>query len=151
MADPIHHKRHGEHIIEINTRPSKYEEVEFPLWGIQGRADLKGVPFSIGGCLLTRPLVMGGDAHAHDFDQLLFFLGADARDVRSFDAEIEMFLGDRFERLDYAACIHVPAGLLHGPVVVKRVGKPVFYMDVTLDPSESDRPPSSYQLPSPER
>ena len=35
MADPILHVRHGEHIIEIKTRPSKYKEAEFLLWGIR--------------------------------------------------------------------------------------------------------------------
>jgi hypothetical protein len=140
MAEPIQHKRHGKYLIELGSRPSKYDEIEFPLWGVQGKADFNGANFSVGGCLITRPVLMGGDPHTHEFDQVLFLFGADFRNIQDFDAEIEMFLGDRTQSFNYAACIHVPAGTTHGRLHVKKVNKPVFYMDVTLAPSESDRP-----------
>jgi hypothetical protein len=147
MAEPIKHVRRGKHILEIKTRMSKYKQIEYPLWIIKGETDLNGANFSIGRSYITKPLIMGGDAHSHDFDQVLFFLGGDPKNPTDFDAEIELFLGEKYEVINHAACIHVPAGLIHCPLIVKKVNKPFIFMDVTLAPTDSDRPLSKLAQP----
>jgi hypothetical protein len=139
MAQNIENIKHGEYLIELmQTGKSMYEQVEYLFWGVRGAVDLKGSNFCMGQGVLTKPMKMGGETHSHDFDQVLLFIGADPRNIRDFDAEIEMFLGDKFESFDYPTCIHIPAGTIHAPVIVKRVNKPILYADITLAPIVSE-------------
>ncbi len=140
MAEPMGHIRHGKYIKELKTRMSKYPQIEYPMYIVKGDPDLNGTAFSIGSTFISNPLIMGGDGHAHNFDQILLFLGGDPRNTTDFDAEIDMFLEDKFERINFASFVHVPAGTMHGPLIVKKVTKPFIFIDVTLAPSESDRP-----------
>ena len=140
MAEPMGHIKHGKHIMELKTRMSKYPQIQHPLFIVKGDPDLDGADFSLGRVYVTEPLIMGGDAHTHDFDQILFFLGGDPRDTTDFDAEVEIFLGDKYEVINYASCVHIPAGMMHCPLIVKKVNKPFIFIDITLAPSESDRP-----------
>ncbi|MGD9118836.1 MAG: hypothetical protein PVJ08_08955 [Dehalococcoidia bacterium] len=140
MSEPMGHIKHGKHILELKTRMSKYPQIEYPLSIIKGDPDLDGANFSIGRAYITKPLIMGGDAHSHDFDQILFFLGGDPKNTTDFDAEVEIFLGDKYELVNYASCVHITAGTIHCPLVVKKVNKPFIFLDITLAPSESDRP-----------
>lgn len=134
------HIKHGKYIKELKTRMSKYHQIEYPLFIVKGDPDLDGADFSIGRTYITKPFIMGGDAHSHDFDQILFFLGGDPRNTTDFDAEIEIFLDDKYELINCASFVHIPAGTMHCPLIVKKVNKPFIFMDVTLAPTESDRP-----------
>jgi hypothetical protein len=140
MAESMGPMKHGKYINELVTVKSKHPQVEYPLPIVQGGPDLNGAHFSMGIAYITKPVVMGGDPHSHTFDQILFFIGADLRNTKDFDAELEMFLEDKFEPFNYASFIHVPAGTMHGTVNVKKVNKPFIFIDVTLAPSGSSRP-----------
>jgi len=132
--------KQGKYVHELNIVKSKHPQVEYPMSLVQGGPDFNGADFSMGIAYITKPVVMGGDPHSHNFDQILFFIGSDLRNTKDFDAEIEMFLADKFEPINYASFVHVPAGTLHGTVNVKKVNKPFIFIDVTLAPSGSNRP-----------
>jgi len=140
MAETIRNMKHGKYIHELNTVKSKHPQVEYPMPLVQGEPDLNGADFSIGIAYITKPVVMGGDPHSHDFDQVLFFIGADLKNAKDFNAELEMYLEDKFEPINFASFVHVPAGTMHGTVNVKKVNKPFVFIDVTLAPSGSSRP-----------
>lgn len=141
MVEPMGHIKHGKYVNELKTKMPKYREFEYPGFLVKGDPDLGGANFSLGRVFVTQPYVSGGDTHTHDFDQILFFLGGDPRDPTDFDAEIEMFLDDKYELINCACFVHVPAGTKHCPLIVKKVNKPFISMDITLSTSESDRPP----------
>ena len=132
--------KRSNYIHELNTVKSKHPQVEFPMPLVQGGPDLNGANFSMGMAYVTQPVVMGGDPHAHTFDQILFFIGADLKNAKDFDAELEMFLEDKFEPINTASFVHVPAGTMHGTVNVKKVNKPFIFIDITLAPLGSSRP-----------
>jgi hypothetical protein len=83
---------------------------------------------------------MVGDAHTHDFDQLIFFLGGDPSNIGEFGAEVEMYLDNKKHTINYTSCVYIPAGLLHGPLDVKIINRPIMFIDVTLSPGHSVRP-----------
>ena len=143
----VSHSRHGKHIMELKTGRSIYEQVEYPAWMIMGGRDLNRANFSVGHFYITKPFNMGGDTHSHDFDQVLFFLGGDPKNTEDFDAEIEIFLEEKYELITRASCVHIPAGTKHCPLIVKKVNKPFIFMDVTLAPMGSNRPPSKQASP----
>jgi hypothetical protein len=140
MSETIGNMKQGKYIHLLNTVKSKHPQVEYPMPLVQGGPDLNGADFSMGIAYITKPVVMGGDPHSHDFDQILFFIGADPKNAKNFDAELEMYLEDKFEPISSASYVHVPAGTMHGTVNVKKVNKPFIFMDITLAPLGSSRP-----------
>ena len=136
--------KHTENVIEIKTIMSHYKQVEYPNWAMSGENDFSGTCYSVGTSCLTQPFVMVEETHSHDFDQMLFFVNADLRKPKDFDAEIEITLGEEGKLetylIDYAACIYIPAGTLHGPLNIKKVNQPITFTDVTLSPTHSIRP-----------
>ncbi len=72
--------------------------------------------------------------HKHDTDQLLLFIGGNPQDVLDFGAVIEFYLGEEREKhiIDKTSVISIPAGLLHLPLIFKKVTKPIVFLEVTL-------------------
>jgi len=85
---------------------------------------------------------MVAEAHTHDFDQIIFFLGGDPSNVTEFGAEVEMSLGEPLEKhiINYTSCVYIPAGLMHCPLNIVTVNKPIMFIDITLSPGASIRP-----------
>ena len=85
---------------------------------------------------VTEAFVMVKDPHTHDFDQFLHFFNADSEHIADFPAEIEITLGEELEKhlITGPTVLHVPAGVLHGPLEFKRVDGPVVFMNVALAP-----------------
>lgn len=72
--------------------------------------------------------------HAHDFAELLFFLGGDPTDIRDLGAEVEITLGEEQEKhlLTTAGVVSIPAGLTHCPIDIRNVTKPIVFLEVSL-------------------
>jgi hypothetical protein len=133
-------KKHGEYITELSMLKSLYKQVVADQVAVSGERDFKGADFSLGFSFLTEPFLMIDDSHTHDFDQVIFFLGGDPANIGEFGAEVEMYLDGKQHIIDYTSCVHVPAGLSHGPLDIKKVEKPIMFIDVTLSPGHSIRP-----------
>ena len=62
----------------------------------------------------------------------------DVKNITDFDAEIEMCLGEGEEQEKYLitepTVVRIPAGVYHGPLEYKRIGKPVTFISVFLAP-----------------
>ncbi|HUT68984.1 MAG TPA: hypothetical protein VMW86_10625 [Dehalococcoidales bacterium] len=136
------HKKHGEYILELTTNKSMYKQIIADQLAVAGARDLNNANFSMGWSYLTEPFLMVAEAHTHDFDQIIFFLGGDPGNVGDFGAEVEMSLGENQEKyiINYTSCVYIPAGLLHCPLDVKKVNKPIMFIDITLSPGLSIRP-----------
>jgi hypothetical protein len=74
--------------------------------------------------------------HKHDFHQFFCFLGSDPLDIRKFDAEIEVYLGEEGEKhtITTPTVLHIPPGLMHCPMEYKKVGQPVMHLDIYFAP-----------------
>lgn len=74
--------------------------------------------------------------HTHNGSEILCFVGGDPKNIRDFDAEIEIALGEEGEvyTITSPSVVSIPGGLVHGPLRFKRVTKPVFFLEVTLVP-----------------
>ena len=83
---------------------------------------------------ITGPFIMEETPHSHDFDQFSFFIGGNPMDIREFDAEVELSMGDDGEKhvINATTVIYVPRGLVHGPLNFKVVSKPIMFMNVPL-------------------
>jgi hypothetical protein len=78
--------------------------------------------------------VMPPKSHKHDYAQVLCFLGSNVLNVREFDAEVELTMGEEGEivTINSPGMITIPAGVYHCPLNFKRIGKPIVFMEINL-------------------
>jgi hypothetical protein len=103
----------------------------------RGNSDLPGAKINMGWQMFVKPYRLELESHHHDTDEYLIFLGATLPDlVGSFDAEIEFFIGEEYEKhtITQATVLYIPAGLEHNPCDIKRVGKPMMFSALLLAP-----------------
>ena len=73
------------------------------------------------------------DAHKHDFAEIFVFVPC-TEDLNAYDAETELYLGEEGEKIiiNQTAAVYVPAGLVHCPIIHKRVGTPFFFVNCPI-------------------
>ena len=83
---------------------------------------------------ITEPYLLPDPPHKHEFDEYLFFIGGNPLNMGEFDAEIEVALGENWDRylINSTSIIYIPKGLQHCPIHVKRVGKPFLFGHIML-------------------
>ena len=67
------------------------------------------------------------EAHTHDFDEVIAFFGSNPEDPKNLYGEIEMWLEDEKHILTKSCLICVPKGMIHCPLTIKRVDRPIFH------------------------
>ncbi len=72
--------------------------------------------------------------HSHDFPEMLCFIGGNPLDITDLGAEIEITLGEEGEThaITTTAVVTLPPGLLHCPIVFKKVDRPLVFLEVSL-------------------
>jgi hypothetical protein len=123
--------KYGKYIV---NEPAGRPVGAYPRWIANGARDFGGAEFSLRLHYIVEPYLMIKESHAHDFDQFYLICGADFAHYREFDAEIELCLGPEEEKhvITAPAAVHVPKGMMHGPVNFKRIGKPILFIDCLL-------------------
>jgi hypothetical protein len=103
----------------------------------RGNSDLPGAKINMGWQIFAKPIRLEMESHHHSVDEYQFYLGSTFPDlVGSFDAEIEVFIGPKYERhiINKATVLYLPAGLEHNPCDFRKVGKPVFFSSLHMAP-----------------
>jgi hypothetical protein len=129
--------KYGKYIVTEPYKKASNEAVVEPMVHLDGEKDGGGANLTVSRSWITRPFRMIKEPHHHDRDQFLIFMGGNPIDVRDFGAEVELFLGKEGEKhiIDRPALVHIPAGLVHGPLEYKRVDKPIVFLDIYLAPT----------------
>ncbi len=68
-----------------------------------------------------------GGSHTHDWDEYIGFVGSDPADPHALNGEVEIYLGDEKHVLTRSCAVFIPKGLLHCPIIFRKVDKPIFY------------------------
>jgi len=68
------------------------------------------------------------------------YLIGDTQNFDDFDADIEMRLGDKIVKINYPCYIFIPKNVMHCPLEIKRVGKPLIFIDARITVEASVRP-----------
>jgi hypothetical protein len=103
----------------------------------RGASELPGAGINMGWQMFVKPIKLELMSHHHDVDEYLFFLGAELPDlVGSFDGEVELFLGEEYERhvITKATVLFIPRGLEHNPCDIKVLRKPAMFSALHLSP-----------------
>jgi len=99
---------------------------------------LKDSNFQIRFTHVNEPYEMKEDAHKHDFDEVFAFVPC-TEDLRAYDAESEIYIGESGEKIiiNQTCTVHIPAGLVHCPIIHKRVDTPFFFVNCPITPEYS--------------
>ncbi|MBN1161398.1 MAG: hypothetical protein JXA17_05585 [Dehalococcoidales bacterium] len=68
--------------------------------------------------------------HTHDHDEIIGFFSNDADNPHDLGGEIEIWLEDEKQIITRSCMIFVPAGIVHCPLVLRRVDRPIFHFTV---------------------
>jgi quercetin dioxygenase-like cupin family protein len=68
--------------------------------------------------------------HNHDHDEIIGFFSNDAKKPHDLGGEIEIRLEDEKQIITKSCMIFVPAGMIHCPLILRRVDRPIFHFTV---------------------
>jgi hypothetical protein len=86
---------------------------------------------SLGYHCISKPISFD-EPHSHRFHEILCFIGGDPTDISEFGADIEVTLGDKKYPINQPSVISIPAGVRHCPVNIKKVEKPIVFLEISL-------------------
>ncbi len=75
-------------------------------------------------------------AHAHPFDECLFFFGYDPEDLSYLGADMQLHMGQEYEKhvFNVPMVVAAPSGLAHCPLLTNKVYKPFGHFHLALNP-----------------
>jgi hypothetical protein len=126
--------KYGKYIISTDIYkkiPAEYAGTSLVSHNGELKADV-----SIGYHCVTKPILFG-ETHTHNNAEILCFIGGNPLDITDFGAEVEMTLGAEHEKhiITQTACVSIPANLPHCPLNIKKVDKPIVFLEISLTPS----------------
>jgi hypothetical protein len=130
---------HEKNIVELKPWKSIHDTITAPMITAMGMKDLPDNHLAIGFAHITKPETLGAPSHKHPFDQWIFLIGTSENFV-DFDADIEFELDKKVYKINYPCYVFIPKNMYHCPLVVKRVGKPLIFIDARLTKEASVRP-----------
>ena len=103
------------------------------------------VDVSMGYHCVTKPILFS-ETHTHNNEEILCFIGGNPSDITDFGAEIEMSMGPEHEKhiINQTACVSIPANLAHCPLDIRKVDKPIVFLEISLTRAYK-APGSSYR------
>jgi hypothetical protein len=95
--------------------------------------DWAGIDHRIKWDYVSRPVQIE-EAHSHDFEEFLCFMGTNPTDTDEFGAEIEVSMGIEGEKqvINTPTVVVIPKGMVHSPIKFIKVDKPVIYSSIYM-------------------
>jgi hypothetical protein len=96
------------------------------------RAALPSAKLAGGFSFYSEPFVMIDKKHVHKYDDYLCFFGSNPNEISDFDAEWELCMGEEEEvhKINQTTIVYIPGGVIHCPLRLVKVNKPVFIMHI---------------------
>jgi hypothetical protein len=66
-------------------------------------------------------------AHIHNCDEILAFIGTNADNPPDLAGEVEIWLDDERYLLTESCLVFAPKGLVHCPLIIRRADRPIFH------------------------
>ena len=88
-----------------------------------------------------------GEPHTHKFSQVIGLIGGTPADPHDLGGEVTLWLEGHKETITRSCLIFIPAGVVHGPFLVSKVVRPIFFVDIAMT-GKYARTPASQTKPS---
>ncbi len=91
---------------------------------------------------ISAPYEMPGEPHSHPFEEIWCFIGGDQSNIKDFGAEVELYLGEEGEKhiVTSTTILEIPRGLVHMPLIFKKVDRPILFVNIPLTPEYTKTP-----------
>jgi hypothetical protein len=66
-------------------------------------------------------------AHTHDYDETIAWMGSDPNDRYNLNGVVELWIDGKQNILDKSFIAFIPAGVVHGPINIRKITKPMFH------------------------
>jgi hypothetical protein len=86
---------------------------------------------SLGYHCISKPMSFD-EPHSHAFPEMLCFIGGDPLNTTDLGAEIEFNIGGEKHLITTAAVVSIPPNVEHCPIVIKKVKKPLVFLEISL-------------------
>jgi uncharacterized RmlC-like cupin family protein len=103
----------------------------------RGAHQIPGATINMGWQLFIKPILLEKEAHTHDAHEYLIFLGDNPADwFSSFDAQIDLFLGEEMEKyiIDKPTVVYIPPNMSHCPLNFRVINRPVLFTALLQTP-----------------
>jgi hypothetical protein len=80
-------------------------------------------------CASEKP---ASQAHTHTFTEAITFFGTNFEDPQDLCGEVELWLDGEKHVMTKSFLAYIPAGMMHCPLIVRRVERPIFHFTVGL-------------------
>ncbi len=68
------------------------------------------------------------ESHTHKFGEMLGFYGFNYDNIQDLGAEIEITIDNEKNVVDRSFAAYIPPGVQHGPIVIKNIVRPIFFV-----------------------
>ena len=68
------------------------------------------------------------ESHTHKFGEMLGFYGFNYDNIQDLGAEIEITIDNEKNLVDRSFAAYIPPGVQHGPIVIKNIVRPIFFV-----------------------
>ena len=128
--------KYGKYFQTELARKPPHPEVVTPIADFAGNKAWGETTWGLNWECVAEPFYMIKGPHSHTFDEYLFFLGGNSRDIFDFHAEIELYMGEEQELhiINKPTIVYFPKGLLHCPLNFKKIDKPILFQKFWLAP-----------------
>jgi hypothetical protein len=130
-------KKYQQYVFSDFREDANLPGVASPQAYFRGDCQIPNAKANFGWQLFTKPLFLERKPHTHNGDEYLIFLGGALPDLfSSFDAEIDLCMGEEEEKylITKPTIVYVPAGMPHTPLNFRVINKPVFFTAMLLSP-----------------
>jgi len=128
--------RFGKYLVEVNRSQIRGEDGVPVFDGLMVRPDKLGYNMVMGFQFVKKPFKNNNPAHTHNFQEFLIFYGGNPEDPEDFGGVVEICMGEELEKhiITRPTIINLPEGLIHCPLEITRVDKPIVMMEIMLVP-----------------
>ncbi len=98
--------------------------------------------FTIGHQFVRKPFKGDNPAHTHNFQEFLAWYGGNPDDPDDFGGEVVFYFGEELEKHVFTkpTIVSLPPGLVHCPLEITRVDRPIIQIEIMLPPADGSAP-----------
>jgi hypothetical protein len=124
--------KYGSYLYRRLLKKSVHPEITAPIVSFKPKKETGAAGFSLEWCYISQPFLMGKRPVVEDLDRFLVFAGGDPLNLDDFKAEVEISLGEKGEKykFDEPRVVYIPRGLVHYPLTIRKVEKPIMLLDI---------------------
>ena len=107
-----------------------------------GGMQLFNYNFSMGHQFVRKPFKGDNPPHTHNFPEFLAWYGGNPDDPDDFGGEVVFYFGEELEKHVFTrpTVVYLPPGLVHCPLEITRVDRPIIQIEMMLAPPDGSMP-----------